>query len=103
MTVQPAVATPAEAAQVPGEQANGQSSNGTTNGVAAARGPSRLPTAQRWTTGLKLLILGVVVAVILPTGGGAWYYFSNHRASRPDLVLYPVHKEKLLLTVVERG
>jgi HlyD family secretion protein len=106
MTVQPAVATPAEAPQVPSEQSNGQSANGSTghatNGTAP-HSPSRIPRAQRWTTRIKVLILAGVLVAVASTGSGTWYYFSSRRAARTDLVLYTAQKQKLLLTIVERG
>jgi len=64
---------------------------------------SRLPRARRWSIGIKALILGIVLVLVISSGGGAYYYFSGHHAERNDLVRYTVKKDKLLLTIVERG
>src|SRR5579885_2500747 len=69
-----------------------------------SHGPSRLPRAQGFSSRFKLL---AAAAVLLVTGlgpGGAYQLLHNaHGAARPDLVLHKVKRDRLELTIVERG
>jgi multidrug efflux pump subunit AcrA (membrane-fusion protein) len=65
--------------------------------------PSRLPRAKHWSRGTKWL---VALGVLLVAGAGSvagWYVLSGRNTIRPDLLLHPVKKEKLQVTIVERG
>jgi multidrug resistance efflux pump len=63
---------------------------------------SRRRQARKWTRGFQLLVLAILLALVA-TAGGTWFFSSNLRAARNDLVTYTVHKQQLLLTIVERG
>jgi RND family efflux transporter MFP subunit len=65
--------------------------------VAAVRRPVRRKLGKR----TQLILVAALVAIL--AGSAGWYRFSGARAVRNDLVTYTVQKQKLLLTVVERG
>jgi len=108
MTVQPNAATQIESgyAESAANTTNGKSPGNVkehASNEATSKHSSRLPRARRWSTSIKALVLGIVLVLVVTSGGGTWYYFSGHHVARTDLVLYPVKKDKLLLTIVERG
>ena len=51
----------------------------------------------------KGLIALVVLLVVGGTSLGGWYFFSRGNATRPDLILHTIKKEKLQITITERG
>ena len=65
--------------------------------------PSRLPKARRWSRGSKGLIALLVLLVAGGVSFGGWYFLRHNNANRPDLILHTVKKEKLLITITERG
>src|SRR6266566_2258451 len=66
-------------------------------------GPSRLPKARRFSGGAKVALI-VAGLTVLGLGGWAGYrYIFAGDAIRADLVLHKVRRERLLVTIVERG
>jgi multidrug efflux pump subunit AcrA (membrane-fusion protein) len=48
----------------------------------------------------------VILAVLLLGGSaafGGWYFLARSNAARPDLILHPVKKDKLRISITERG
>src|SRR5262245_7284715 len=68
------------------------------NGHPAPR-PSRLPRGRY----RLLLLIGVPVLALLTAGAAVWFLFPGFRSNRTDLITHEVKREKLLLTIVERG
>src|SRR5438128_29882 len=65
--------------------------------------PSRLPKARRFGTAAKLALFAGLF-IVLGIGGWASYrYIFAGDAIRADLVLHKVRRERLLVTIVERG
>ncbi|HEV3443374.1 MAG TPA: hypothetical protein VG099_01970 [Gemmataceae bacterium] len=54
-------------------------------------------------TGAKLGILAIVVLLVAASGVGAWYWIAGFRTLRTDILTATVHKDKLAITVKERG
>ncbi len=65
--------------------------------------PSRLPKARRWSRGSKWLIALFVPILAGGVGFTGWYFYTHSNSSRPDLILHPIKKEKLQITITERG
>src|SRR5258707_11233097 len=83
---------------------NGQSSPWTTSKDLSHPGRSSLPKTRRWGTGTRLLLVLGTLLVVGSGAGAAWIFlFQGLHGQRPDLVLHTVKREKLRLTIVERG
>jgi len=54
-------------------------------------------------TGAKLGILAIVVMLVAASGVGAWYWIAGFRTLRTDILTATVRKDKLAITVKERG
>src|SRR5262245_54693617 len=65
--------------------------------------PSRLPQARRLGNSPKLLIAVAVLLVIAAGAAAAYWFILRPGQAREDLLTHVVHKEKLRVTVVERG
>jgi multidrug efflux pump subunit AcrA (membrane-fusion protein) len=65
--------------------------------------PSRLPKSQDLSRRRRWLI--AVLAVLVLGGGslGGWIFYSRRQATRPDLILHTIKKEKLHVTITDRG
>jgi multidrug efflux pump subunit AcrA (membrane-fusion protein) len=49
------------------------------------------------------LIALVLLLAVGGTGVAGWYFYARRNAARPDLILHTVKKEKLQITITERG
>src|SRR5262249_20135468 len=71
------------------------------NGVSSVV-PSRVPRSPRWS--LRARLLAAVGGVLIVAGiGTAYALLHGPTRGRADLVTHRVHKERLELTIVERG
>jgi HlyD family secretion protein len=65
--------------------------------------PSRLPKARHWSRRGKWLLALLGLLTVGGTGLAGWYLYSRKHAARPDLMLQAVKKEKLQITITDRG
>jgi HlyD family secretion protein len=66
--------------------------------------PNRLPHARRLSKAAKLVLTVGALVLLVGAGSGAYLMVGRGlRNIRTDLVTHVVHREKLLLTIVERG
>src|SRR4051794_24965303 len=105
MTSQPASVAPLPATSP--TQPNGQAPEAkepaTSNGQRPVP-PNRLPHARRLSKAAKLVLTVGALVLLVGAGSGAYLMVGRGlRANRTDLVTHQVRREKLLLTIVERG
>src|SRR5262245_53671663 len=105
MTLQPASAPLLQPATAPPEV------NGAVNGAvhpddpksSPLPGPSRLPRRKKgWGLGMKILALGLVL-FLLASGLAAYFFWPTSAVNPAHLVPYTVKRERLQMTIVERG
>jgi multidrug resistance efflux pump len=65
--------------------------------------PSRLPKPRRWSQNAKIAIAVIAIITLGSGATGAWWLFAGFRAERSDLIYHTVQRERLQLTIVERG
>jgi HlyD family secretion protein len=62
-----------------------------------------VPKARGWKRRGKWLIGLLLLLALGGAGLGGWYFYSHKHTARPDLVLHPIEKKKLQITITERG
>src|SRR5947207_2906334 len=65
--------------------------------------PSRLPQVRRLGKSPKLILALAALLLVAAGAGAAYWYILRPSGPREDLLTHPVRKEKLRVTVVERG
>src|SRR5579884_3873405 len=66
-------------------------------------GPSRLPKGRGWKPRGKWLIALLLLFALGGAGVGGWYFYARKHTARPDLLTHKIKKEKLHITITERG
>jgi HlyD family secretion protein len=65
--------------------------------------PSRLPKGRNWKRRGRWLLALLVLLTAGGTGLAGWYFYARRHTARPDLILHTLKKEKLQITITERG
>src|SRR5262245_62160004 len=64
---------------------------------------SNLPRPSRWKGRSKLIITILAIVLVPLLSGAAWYLWLGGNSHRADLIFHKVQRERLDLTIVERG
>ncbi|HEY7428908.1 MAG TPA: hypothetical protein VH682_32050 [Gemmataceae bacterium] len=66
--------------------------------------PMRLPSKARgWKRRSKWLIALLMLLAATGSALGGWYFYSHRNVVPPQLILHPVAREKMQITIVDRG
>src|SRR5689334_356826 len=66
-------------------------------------GPNRLPKGHRGKRRSRWLLAVLTLLAVGGIGAAGWYFYASRHTARPDLILHTVKKEKLQITITERG
>src|SRR6266446_3390840 len=80
---------------------NGKAASPPNNSLSHA--VSRLPQARRLGKSPKVFLALAALLLVAGGAGAAYWFIIRPGGPREDLLTHPVHKEKLRVTVVERG